>query len=668
MRVVRRFFLVIGLFVGGAVISMVLVRFLITRSITCAPACVGVNLQARDLHGIVLQKAQLIEAQLQSADLSGANLREVDLSGANLAGADLRNADLTDARLIGADLSLARLEGSSLHGADLSGANLTEADLTGVDLRETLVSGAGFAKSKLTNVQMQGANLAGLDFSNAELAGANFTGASLAGASMSSADLSGAILVGTDLTGAWLNLTNLVGADLTNADLAGSSLLGAQLASAKFQSSNLVGAVLIGARLDGASLRGANLQDARYLQTQLVTRTLELDPILQELNVLQRETMLKDVNLSGAVFDAQTIWPAGAESQVAAGSGGSGQLSLTIPTTTTTPTATQAPVAGLPAAKQLKVNFFINALSNIRTQTGEFTGDFYLDLFWQEPTLAKDEDVTALDSATLWNPQLVLVNSKNAKFLFEAYDNSAEPETNVQLSYRAVGDFAATFDLHRFPFDQQQIAIKLEPGNGNSDTAILEFIDLNQAVAPSEQAYTQIIPKGRYVDSQAIPREWALQSSRIVQQLYVYPHDQSTRSRFQIELTLARQAGPYIWKYMAPLVLLALLAWSVCLIDAQALGFRLWLLATLLGALVAFHTIQWRTLPNISYLTYLDRFLLLHYSMLSALIALVFAVRFLGQGHHSRLAHWLHWGVIFGYPALYLGINLWLYWGQVLLN
>ena len=663
--VARRLLLVTGFLLGLFLISLVLVRFLITRAITCAPTCVGANLQARDLHGITLQKAQLMEAELQNSDLSGANLREVDLSGANLSRANLRNADLTDARLIGADLSLARLEGSILHGADLSGADLTAADLTGVDLRETLVSGAGFGKAKLTNVQLQGVNLAGLDFSEADLAGANFTGASLAGASVSRADLSGAILVGSDLTGAWLNLTNLVGADLTNADLAGSSLLGAQLASTNFQSSNLAGAVLIGARLDGASLRGANLKDARYLQTQLVTRTLQLDPILQALNALQQTTLLQDVNLSGAVFDAQTVWPAGAEAQVAAA--GDDELTLTLPSTATVGTGVQATVAGLPIAKRLKVNFFLNALNNIRSQTGDFTGDFYLDLFWQEPTIAAGTDITAVDPSTLWNPKLVLVNSRNAQLLFEEYGNSAEPGTNVRLTYRVVGDFAANFDLQRFPFDRQELAIKMEPGNGNSDSAMLEFIDLNQVVLPSEQAYRQLIPRGRYLDLQAIPYEWRVQATQIVQQLFVYPNDQSTYSRFQIEVTLVRRAAPYLWKYMLPLVLLALLAWSVCLIDGRALSIRLWLLAILFATLVAFHTIQWRTLPQVAYLTYLDRFLLLHYSLLSLLIGLIFAVRFLHQRERPLIARWLNWTLIFGYPLLYVGINLWLYWGQLLM-
>jgi len=104
------------------------------------------------------------------------------------------------------------------------------------------------------------------------------------------------------------------------------------------------------------------------------------------------------------------------------------------------------------------------------------------------------------------------------------------------------------------------------------------------------------------------------------------------------------------------------------LIDGQALGFRLWLVAILFSALVAFHTIQWRTLPSVAYLTYLDRFLLLHYSLLSILLGFVFTVRFLHQGNHPRIARAIHWGLIFGYPPLYVAINLWLYWGQAVQN
>lgn len=657
---------------GLLAIALVLVRFLITGSLTCAPKCVGINLLGRDLQGVTLQKAKLMEAQLQNANLTGANLREVDLSGANLNHVNLRNADLTDARLIGANLSQARLEGSILNGADLSGADLSEADLTNVDMRATLVNGVNFVKAKLTSVQFQGANLSGLDFSEAEMAGINLTNANLAGAALSRANLNGALLVQSDLTGAWLNLTNLVGANLSQADLAGSSLVGAELASANLQNSNLEGVVLVGAQLDGTNLRGTNLKDVDILQARLPARILQLDPILRELNDLQRQPLLRAANLSGVAFDATTIWPP--DALLKASATDSNKLALASSTGTMMTTGTTTPttsiesgqaankIEGLPTAKRLAINFFVNSIRNVSAETGEFSVDFYLDLYWNEPGIPVEQKIADLDPATFWNPQVSLVNSQNGRYLFEVYDNSHEPDSNIRLSSRAVGDFTAVFDLHKFPFDQQILPITMEPGNGNSDTVLLEFSDLTQRVLPSEQAYVQEIPKGRYVDGQAVNAEWEVRSAQIVQQLYVYMNDQSSRSRFQIELTLARHAAPYIWKYMLPLLLLALLTWGVCLIESQELVKRLWLLLVLLLTLVAFHAIRWGTLPKVAYITYLDSFLLLHYVVLSSVITAVFAIRFLQRQQRLHSARWLNRGLLWGYPVFYVGLNFVLYW------
>lgn len=656
--------------IGVLLAGLLIVRFMITRSITCSPACVGMNLTDRDLHGIDLHKVRLMEAQLQSADLRDANLREADLSGANLMRANLRNADLTDARLIGTDLSGARLEGAILKGADLSGANLSEADLTNVDLHTTLLGGANFVKAKLTNVQLQGANLSGLNFSEASMAGANLERTLLFGAALSRADLSGATLVLADLTGAWLNLANLVGANLTNADLGGSSLIGAELASTNLQGSNLAGAILVGAQLFGANLRSANLRDARTLLTQLPQRTLQLDPLLQELNELQRQSILQDAQLDGIAFDSRTIWPDGA--MIAAADSRSplpptlqstDDLTATRAASTLTASGTQAgsTTDGLPVAKRVAVSFFINSIRNIDPQQGRFKGDLYIDLYWHEPGLAANQEISALAPESRWNPRLLLVNSQNGHFLFDFYSKSNEPESNVRFSTRAIGDFSADFNLRDFPFDQQALTIKFEPSSGNSDAVLLEFIDLNQRQVPSERPYVQAIPKGRYVDSQAVNNEWTVSDTGIAQQLYVYQSDQSSYSRFQIELTLARRSAPYVWKYMLPLVLVALFAWSTLLVDGANVVARFRLLALLLLTIAGIHIVLWETLPATAYLTYLDRFLLLHYAILVALIALVFTIYYL-QKRGVRGAQWANRGLLFSYPLCYVGINLLLYW------
>ncbi|MFZ4657772.1 MAG: pentapeptide repeat-containing protein [Caldilineaceae bacterium] len=653
------------LFLALLFCGLVLIRFAITRSITCVPRCVGMNLTDRNLQGLDLQKARLMEAQLQNADLSGANLREADLSGANLVRANLRNADLTDARLIGADLTGARLEGTLLKGADLSGANLSEADLTNVDLHDSLLGGANFVKAKLTNVQLQGANLAGLNFSEAGMTGANLERTVLAGAALSRADLSGATLVQSDLTGAWLNLTNLVGANVTEADLGGSSLIGAELASTNLQGANLAGTILIGAQLHGANLRSTNLQDARTLLTQLPPRALQLDPLLLELTELQRTALLQDAHLEGIAFDARTIWPDGAaaaatispENRLLTTQPSSGRIPVTDATTAESNTA-----AGLPSAKRVLVNFFINSLRNIDPQHGQFTADFYLDLDWLEPDIPLEQDITALDPATLWNPRPLLVNAGKGGFLFEFYTNSNEPEHNVSFNTRVIGDFTTNFDLRNFPFDQQALIIQLEPSSGNSDEVLFEFIDLNQRQTPSEQPYVQPIPPGRYVDSQVVGNEWALRDIRIAQRLFIYTNDQSSYSRFQIEVTLARRAAPYVWKYILPMFLLACFAWSVCLVDMANVATRFRLLAILLVTLGALHVVLWQALPQTSYLTYLDRLLLLHYSLLLGLIGLVFLGKFLHDRRYLRSALWLNRILLVGYPLSYVALNFLLYW------
>jgi uncharacterized protein YjbI with pentapeptide repeats len=655
------------LFLALLFCGLLLIRFAITRSITCAPRCVGMNLTDRNLQGLDLQKARLMEAQLQNADLRGANLREADLSGANLVRANLRNADLTDARLIGADLTGARLEGTLLKGADLSGANLSEADFTNVDLHDSLLGGANFVKAKLTNVQLQGANLAGLNFSEAGMAGANLERTVLAGAALSRADLSGARLVQSDLTGAWLNLTNLVGANLTEADLGGSSLIGAELASTNLQGANLAGTILIGAQLHGANLRSTNLQDARTLLSQLSPRVLQLDPLLLELTELQRTALLQDAHLEGVAFDARTVWPDGTtatatispENRLLTARPAAGRPPATDAATSTT---TGSDSAGLPLARQVSVNFFINSLRNIDQQHGQFTADFYLDLDWQEPGIPATQDITTLDPATLWHHRPLLVNARKGDFLFESYSNSDDPEYNVKFSTRVIGDFAANFDLRNFPFDQQTLIIELEPKSGNSDEVLFEFIDLNQRQAPSEQPYVQTIPPGRYVDSQVVSNEWALRDSSIAQRLFVYTNDQSSYSRFQIEVTLARRAAPYVWKYILPMIVLACFAWSVCLVDIANVATRFRLLALLLVTLGALHVVLWQALPQTSYLTYLDRLLLLHYTLLLGLIGLVFLGKFLHDRCYLRSARWLNRTLLVGYPLSYMALNFLLYW------
>ena len=308
IRLIRRVvWSVLG--VGLVVVATFVVAWYQIVSVqSCRPDCIGANLLRRDLRGFDLHGGKLVGANLSEANLSGVNLSGADLSGALLTRSNLENADLQGAVILGADLTGAILTGAQLDGADLSGSVLNEAILTGVDLRQATLAGVWFKGAELVDANLEGITLTTTDLGSAKLNGANLTNANLSGSTLSGADLSGARLSGANLSGSWLNRTLLIGANLTKADLSGVGLIGANLASADLTASNLVGAVLIGVDLKGATLHAANLQSVRLLHSEL-TELDFADPVIAELNELQRSRVLVDARLDGISFDEQTVWP-----------------------------------------------------------------------------------------------------------------------------------------------------------------------------------------------------------------------------------------------------------------------------------------------------------------------------------------------------------------------
>lgn len=275
----------------------------------CVPNCVGASLVGRNFNGFELNDADFVEADLSGTDLTNSQLQRSDFSGALLIDTNFENANLQDAIFVGANLTGANLVGANLNGVDFSGADLHGADLTGIDLTTAVLKGAQFTEAQLIGVNLSNATLTSIVLSSAHMNGANLANADLRGANLSRADLNGARLSGSKLNGAWLNTTSLIGADLTGSDLSGASLIGAQLASADFGESRLAGAALIGANFKGVNLKAVSLLGARIAKQELRASDLLLDPVLQEMNELQRSQVLVDADLSGASYDNRTIWP-----------------------------------------------------------------------------------------------------------------------------------------------------------------------------------------------------------------------------------------------------------------------------------------------------------------------------------------------------------------------
>ena len=624
------------------------IRYSITQPVVCAPACTGVNLAGRSLQNAQLRATRFIDANLQQSDLRGADLSETDFSGADLSEADLRNTDLRNAYLIGADLTGATLVGADLTGANLSGARLQQVDLTAVDLTKTTLDGAEFTQASLNDSNLRGANLAGISFTGAEITGADLTGANLTGARLSNTNLRDAQLAHAQLTGAWLNLANLTGVNLQEGDLIGASLIGSQLTSANLSGSSLRGALLVGANLDGADLRAADLTEVQLTFETDTQLQLELDPVLQQLNELQRSGLQQPTRFNGILYDAASLLPASLLPAFT-------QAAPLPAVTAAEPTGTDKPEA----ARQIRTSFYLYAIRHLDLDTGRYEADFSLDFHWYEPLLAQTT-LDQVDVAQLWQPIIDLTNArKTITVVHQSYRPSFEPGTNLWLHMRLKGEFGSLFDLQQFPLDHQTLTLELESAEYDSDDLIFAYLYATTN-APGQEYRLQ---PGRHVARDALPSGWQIQQIAARQSLHLLPYDRSTWSRFQITLQLGRQFDLLFWKGPFLLLLIGFLLWGVLWQGRDSLGLQLWMLALLLLTTVATHALILRTVPQVISPTLLDLYLLFCYALLTFGTAAILVV----WGLRERLqkptqARYLSRILVVGYPALLTALVGALYW------
>jgi len=313
------------------------------------------------------------------------------------------------------------------------------------------------------------------------------------------------------------------------------------------------------------------------------------------------------------------------------------------------------------APRRVKVNFFINSIRHIDSNAGAYAVDLYLDLYWLDPALG-GKTVEEVDPATLWDPQIELVNAQESTILFQLYSSSLEADTNVRVSYRIVGTYLGRFDLHKFPFDQQTLVITLSSFNYDSRELLFDFLTLDQPVVPTEKPYVQSIPLGKYVTPDLYLDEWNIDGVRIVQQIKLLEYDKSTWSQFHIEVPLTRQSSAYLWRIVLVLLLLLLLAWGVLLIEPGELRFRLLALFTLLLATITFDYATVTLRPQTAYLTVIDLYFVVAYLFFTLLALLIFLAYFGEQNNQASLVSRANRLALWGYPLLALVVNGALLW------
>lgn len=333
--------------------------------------------------------------------------------------------------------------------------------------------------------------------------------------------------------------------------------------------------------------------------------------------------------------------------------------------------------------RRVKVNFFVISVQDVDSDTSTYRIDMYLDLYWDEPAL-HGRSLADVEESTLWNPQIYLPNARSSETLFVFYSDSLEPNTNLRMNYRIVGTYDGNFDLHKFPFDSQELVVAIESKEYDNNTLVFEYLtsDTAQPDARLDSPVVRAVPLGVHVASAVQLNEWKLTSVQSTQSLKMLEYDKSIWPSFQFSLAIERNSEAYLWKIFALTALLMALGWSVLWIPPQETRFRLLVLFTLLLATVVHDLATTALRPRVPYMTFADLYFLAAYALYGVLALFLWVSYFVDTLQHhpslpsaqigslpnpapsslARLNARVQQAGLIGYPLLLSIVNLLLFW------
>ena len=254
---------------------------------------------------------------------------------------------------------------------------------------------------------------------------------------------------------------------------------------------------------------------------------------------------------------------------------------------------TTRPSAG-GAATEVKIRAVLLNLDNISGANQNFTANFAYQARWTDERLKHvgpgDERVSL---SAIWHPRLQIVNRQSLQETF-AKEALVSPEGEVKTIQRVWGQLSQPFALNDFPFDQQNLQIKLV-GAGHQDGTVLFVEDPD---VPS------LVADGLSISDWDI-LEW----SATTYDLKIAGGGPSLPA-FRLALKVERKHGYHMVNIILPLMMIICMSWVVFWINPKNANPRVSVSVTVMLTLIAYRFAVGASLPKIAYLTRMDWFIL----------------------------------------------------------
>ncbi|MBU1247311.1 MAG: hypothetical protein KKB70_01325 [Proteobacteria bacterium] len=252
----------------------------------------------------------------------------------------------------------------------------------------------------------------------------------------------------------------------------------------------------------------------------------------------------------------------------------------------------------------------------------------FLEADWIDHRLAFDPEKTGTEEEIfigndaeyeleqIWWPDIIIQNERHKRER-EDIELIIKPNGAVSYKERFFAIIPLDFDLHKFPFDSQQILIDLESFAWNDKSVI--FKHGKHMTGLSDDLTLQ---------------EWEI--THVGAELYDVHEARGEDGYSKLELQIMLTRHP--WHYVKTIIIpLGIILFMLCTIVYCNLDKRIEFILIALLSLVAFHGIISDALPKLSSLIFLDVLILMGYLItMFALLESVIAQRMVASGNQGR--------------------------------
>ena len=299
---------------------------------------------------------------------------------------------------------------------------------------------------------------------------------------------------------------------------------------------------------------------------------------------------------------------------------------------------------------EVQVVIYVIDVDDVNSADQSFAASVYYAAHWRNPFLRhKGPGPMNRGLFDVWNPRLTIVSQQMA---WKSYPESVEIDPDGTVTYRQKvwGRFSQPLELHDFPFDRQTLSIHLvAAGLKEDEVKLVPYVTEQGAV--SRIAETFSLPDFDVVSWSAAPLPYYVGGGTV------------GTSGYELKIVVARQATYYVLKVIIPLCLIVMMSWLPRWINPEQTGTNIGISTSAFLTLVAYLFAITVMLPRVSYITRMDRFILIStLTVFAGLIQTVMNTAFVAK-HKEALAQRIDRRSRAVYPVilvLVLVVSFWL--------